>query len=53
MIQIAIDPDINKCGVATMINGKLTSLESMDFIEVLAGIQGNFQYLQQQLKIIK
>lgn len=44
MISIGIDPDIDKCGVAIMIGGKLTSLQSMDFMELLAGIRGNFEY---------
>lgn len=48
MIRIAIDPDIEKCGVATMINGKLTSLESMELLELLDGIQGNFKYRLEQ-----
>ncbi len=43
MIRIGIDPDINKSGVAIMINGKLTSLQSMDFHDLLYAIQGNFE----------
>lgn len=44
MIRIGIDPDINKSGVAIMVDGRLKSLESMGFHDLMDGIRGNFEY---------